>query len=477
MHFLSPALFASSHSLHQSYQWNWTTHYYSPFVDNFNFNGNTSQQTFSAKWLMNDTFWTGPPSPIFFYTGNEGEIELFLDNAGFMFELATEMNALVVAAEHRYFGVSMPFGNESYTDENIAFLSIEQALADYAFFITDLQANLSASTSPVISFGGSYGGMLSAWFRYKYPSVTQGAIAASAPILQTPGLMDPGAYNKVITDDFRGANPESVTGIYNTWNAMLSLGQTQAGRDQIQSLMNLCNPLNSIDDVWETIYYWSSAIGYMAMADYPYEADFLGPMPAFPVTVAANVWTNGNASDAVLIRTMADSIGQVFFNYTGQAGQCFNTTSADPPGVEGNGWGIICCKEVAQPIGSYGLPNDFFWDAPFDLNGFISGCQGQFNGLTPRPYWISMQFGGAEFPGSNVVFSNGQLDPWKSGGILTNSTKTPSVIALMHDSAHHADLRSSNVNDTAAMIQVRNIERASIKRWVSEFYEARGIEV
>ena len=38
--------------------------------------------------------------PLFFYTGNEGAIEGFMENSGFIFTLAKQFNALVVFAEH-----------------------------------------------------------------------------------------------------------------------------------------------------------------------------------------------------------------------------------------------------------------------------------------------------------------------------------------------------------------------------------------
>mgnify|MGYP001799047539 FL=1 len=56
-----------------------------------------------------------------------------------------------------------------------AYLTTEQALADYATFLTDLKTVVEgAEHSPVIAFGGSYGGQLAAYMRVKYPHIITG---------------------------------------------------------------------------------------------------------------------------------------------------------------------------------------------------------------------------------------------------------------------------------------------------------------
>jgi len=55
----------------------------------------------------------------------------------------------------------MPYGSgeAAYKDANsLASLTSEQALADFATLVIDLKKNLSAEASPVVLFGGSYGG-------------------------------------------------------------------------------------------------------------------------------------------------------------------------------------------------------------------------------------------------------------------------------------------------------------------------------
>ena len=87
-----------------------TAHYFPQELDHFTFTPNASA-VFYQKYLVNDTFWkrsTGhgngsetAAGPIFVYTGNEGDIEWFATNTGFMFDIAPKSGAVLVLIEVR----------------------------------------------------------------------------------------------------------------------------------------------------------------------------------------------------------------------------------------------------------------------------------------------------------------------------------------------------------------------------------------
>ena len=56
--------------------------------------------------------------------------------------------------QHRFYGESKPHKLAN----TLGFLNSQQALADYAILIRSLKQNLTSEASPVIVFGGSYGG-------------------------------------------------------------------------------------------------------------------------------------------------------------------------------------------------------------------------------------------------------------------------------------------------------------------------------
>jgi hypothetical protein len=97
---------------------------YTARVDHFN---GSNWDTYEMRYLINAQYYNASQGPILFYTGNEGGIWAFYNNSGFMTDtLAKKLGALVVFAEHRYYGKSWPFGTaaESMKGANNKFLTV-----------------------------------------------------------------------------------------------------------------------------------------------------------------------------------------------------------------------------------------------------------------------------------------------------------------------------------------------------------------
>jgi lysosomal Pro-X carboxypeptidase len=453
------------------------TKYFTQTLDHYTF---TTDKTFQQKYLVNDTWWDKAGGPIFFYTGNEGLIEAFAQNSGFMWDIAQEFGAMLVFAEHRYYGSSLPFpDNSSSRDPSIVgYLTSELALADYANLVTYIKKTVDGTQdSPVIAFGGSYGGMLAAWFRLKFPHIVVGAIAASAPVAQFTDLTPCDAFGRIVTSDFTSIHKDCSSSIRSSWSVLSNVAGLSdltnvtngTGLEWINDNFNLCDPFTSPDNITVLKEYLTDLWIDLAMMNYPYPTTFLKPLPANPVAEACKSLSpptapfDKNLTEQLRLLESIYDAASVYFNYTGDA-TCLNLGEEDDIGADM--WSYQACSEMVMPF-CYDGTNDMFEASKWDLDAYTKQCQEEW-GVTPRPYMAKRMYGGRNLKSaSNIVFSNGLEDPWSSGGVISQKTTSKKVVAvLIPNGAHHLDLRAANTKDPNSVVQARDIERQNIEKWI-----------
>ncbi|XP_061529140.1 dipeptidyl peptidase 2 isoform X2 [Phycodurus eques] len=452
--------------------------YFTQTLDHFNLNS-MGNGTYLQRYLITDKYWKIGYGPIFFYTGNEGDIWQFALNSGFLLELAALQEALVIFAEHRYYGKSLPFGNDSFNIPEVGLLTVEQALADYAVMISVLKRQMAAADCPVVVFGGSYGGMLSVYMRIKYPNLVAGALAASAPILSTAGLGEPTQFFRDVTADFENISPECRCAVEGAFHQLKELCESQ-DYSKIQSAFSLCKRPSSAQDIHHLNGLLRNAFTLMAMLDYPYSTHFMGNLPANPVKVGCETMLRGGDLLANLRDTAA-----IVYNSTGLL-TCFDLYSlyvecADPTGCglgfDSVAWDYQACTEINLCYESNNI-TDMFPAMTFTERERLRYCSKRW-GVIPRP---------ALSRASNIIFSNGDLDPWANGGVSAEKMRdlgvfyrqsfsrvffqvrkslSSSLIAInIAGGAHHLDLRGSNDADPASVIEARKTEADLITQWV-----------
>ena len=82
---------------------NCTVHYLEQPIDHFNWApplGDASVTTFKQRFFVNDHWWK-VGGPVFFYFGNEDNVELYVNHTGLMWESAEDFGALLVFGEVR----------------------------------------------------------------------------------------------------------------------------------------------------------------------------------------------------------------------------------------------------------------------------------------------------------------------------------------------------------------------------------------
>ncbi|TDH14681.1 hypothetical protein EPR50_G00023240 [Perca flavescens] len=445
------------------------TFYFDQKIDHFGF---LEDGTFKQRYLVADKHWQQPGGPILFYTGNEGDITWFCNNTGFMWDIAEELGAMLVFAEHRYYGESLPFGQDSYSDsKHLNYLSSEQALADFAVLIQNLKSSSpGARQSPVIAVGGSYGGMLAAWFRMKYPNIVVGALAASAPIWQFPDMVPCGDFYKIVTQDFAKSGINCDANIRKSWKAINNVSSTASGLQWLSEEFSLCAPLKSSADAVGFKSWLQETWVNLAMVDYPYQANFLQPLPRWPIQVVCKFLAlDPSVSDYQLLHGVSQA-AKVYYNYTGST-SCLNTSQTVTGSLGLLGWFYQACTEMVMPMCTDGV-HDMFEPEEWNLQAFSDECNAMF-GVRPRADWAGTVYGAKDIAShSNIIFSNGGLDPWSAGGVTYNITDSL-VSILIPDGAHHLDLRYSNDQDPPSVRTARVLEVMYFREWIKRAKNTR----
>ena len=180
------------------------------------------------------------------------------------------------------------------------------------------------------------------------------------------------------------------------------------------------------------------------------------------------------------------------------SGVCTKDISTDPTF---NCWPSMNCNDDLNLPNclARGLGRDIYWpptvERGTDLESLLGergergeGCgmgEGLFGYPETRDAWstrLDNRMGGLNLDGySNVVFSNGYLDPWASGGVMSRDWRPgdetvillneegSSAAVIIEEGAHHLDLFFPTAEDPESVVEARKVEAEYIRRWVDEW--------
>ena len=436
------------------------------------------QDTFQQRYYLNESMFGGPGFPIIAILGGEGAIP---PTSGIYYAsvvaYAAKLKALVIEPEHRFYGTSQPFG--AFDTQNLQLLNVQQALADYATFITAMRRQYRCSGAngeprcPVVTVGGSYPGWLSFAMRLRYPAVVDIAYAGSAPVRFYSEEVGQYDYYRIITDSAARANASCPDAVRHMLGA--TLGAPGVTKADITSKLNLCAPLPEYmqdGDVQLLIDEVSMVASYtfanLNMANYP-------PTQATGLARACAAIVAGAQTDPWgTLSNFLSSFSSVYGAGArhrrsgapfvepepaapGAPGACYNISTQVPSGANGtiscgdwsgcgdgdNGasWDFETCSRLVQQIGMSGQ-TDMFLPRVWSFEWMNAHCMSRF-GLVPRPYDLAELWGlsTATLPSvvSRVIFTSGLNDGWSAGGILANLSDTLLAFSAPNG-AHHSDL-------------------------------------
>ncbi|KAF8194645.1 serine carboxypeptidase S28-domain-containing protein, partial [Pholiota molesta] len=404
----------------------------------------------SNRYWINATYWE-PGGPVFLFDSGEQNAEPLLPyylqeyhGLSATMRLAKRYKGLAILWEHRFYGASLPFPvNENTTADQWQFLSTEQALEDIVFFSKSfphpsskplpnhstssasgpLQAfPVHPSTTPWVMLGGSYPGIRSALMRIRNPEVIFASWASSAPV---EAQVDMSSYYKAAERSLtRNCSTDWVAitkYVDDTLNGSDATAIVNLKFDLLKARLSGPGPLPRFSN--------SAGAPEIRMTNIIYFFQYYG-FKASLLPFCNILETQNNTAAPVetgVVAQLGIDVGlRSFLTALAELDYDAIPGNADDP-VQDRSWMWQYCSEYGyyqrgDPANPLSIETSFI-----SLELFQQQCNEAFpKGLPSSPQVGNVnKYGGWNMNPSNVMFSNGEFDPWRTMGLASIESNAP----------------------------------------------------
>ena len=419
----------------------------SQLVDHFN---PQNTHTFPQRYWVSADYYEPGTGPIFLYICGEYTCPGINQERLYPVQLAQEHKALFVVLEHRFYGFSQPFSDLS--TQNLAYLTVEQALEDLAYFIGWFKVNSGyqiTAQQPWITIGGSYPGALSAWFRYKYPHLTVGAWAASAVVNAITDFPD---FDNQIFLSANKSGPEcpaiiqNLTAYFETqlYDTPVVVQKEFQGRfGQNATYLSREELLWYIADVFvESVQYG----GRESLCE------FLTNITDYQTLVTQTI-------DFIVKNGDPRSYGSYFLK---------NSTFSPDTMDLGRQWLYQVCSQFGWLQTPSSTAQNAMRSQKVNLQFYKQFCQNVFGiPIWPESDAINLELGGINLQATKLIMTNGAEDPWQWASKTNSSGDIDSLYIDCDDCAHCVDLYTPTDSDSQQLKDARTQIAAKLNEFLS----------
>ncbi|KAM8902570.1 thymus-specific serine protease isoform 2-T2 [Spinachia spinachia] len=468
--------------------------------------------TFPQRFFVNEAFWRRADGPVFLYIGGEGPISESSVLAGHHVVMAEELGALLVALEHRFYGDSI--NPDGLKTENLSDLNSQQALADLAVFHQHISQKFNLSRRNTwISFGGSYAGALSAWFRGKvpaasglrssmtvyvqedasssphlpllpfallrcsfvflqFPHLVYAAVASSAPVR---AKLDFSAYSRVVASSLAneavGGSGKCLAAVREAFAAAQVLMGGNASR--VAADFGCCQMPKNLEDQMELMQNLADIVTGTVQYN---EAGGLMSINELCVVMT-------NTSEAMAEETRP-------YNRLVKLAHIYRSSSEEPCLDVSHEKTVTALMDTAVYLGrtaerqwTYQTCNEFGFyqtceEASCPFSGLVTLrsqtelCRMLFgisqHSLPERVAFTNTYYGGDDAHTHRVLYVNGGVDPWKELSVVRRRAEggREAQTVFIEDTAHCADMMSQRATDRRSLRAARQEIEEHVVGWL-----------